>query len=85
MYSLYTLFYIKTVVQYVCLPAPLADVARKGGGGREGVQGVTILSIYQLMFTSGTSLAPKFSIVQQNAVANNGTSVSPLPHTSGTY
>jgi hypothetical protein len=31
---------------------------------KQGVQGVTIVYIYQLMFTPESSLAPKFSIIE---------------------
>jgi hypothetical protein len=54
---------------------------------KQGAEGVTIVLLlyckYQLMFTPASSLAQKFSIV--GCSGQQGTSVSPLPHTSVTY
>jgi hypothetical protein len=47
-----------------------------------GVQGVTIVYI---SWCSQQGLHERQNLVLQNAVANNGTSVSPLPHSSVTY
>jgi hypothetical protein len=51
-------------------------------GPRHGVQGVTIVSI---RWCSQQGLHERQNLVLQIAVANNGTSVSPLHHTSVTY